>query len=146
MKNGSSWYLTEMTSSTHSPFDTCGKRFSSGMGPQSILKEISYMVENSGFLYLPSFSLSGFTFLIHIIRIEKKVAKDTKTRHEKTRATYFGDKCSILALFNTLMVFSVFMTSYENQWDFRKFHVSFAAEILNIQELYGELNKIWKNN
>lgn len=122
-----------------------GKGFLLAWDPQSILNEISHMVENSGFLYVLSFLLPDFTFLIYIIRVEKKVTKDTKTGHEKIRATYFGDKCSILVAFNTLMVLSVLKTSYENQWDSRKFHVSFAAEILNIQELYGEPNKIRTN-
>lgn len=64
------------------------------MGPQRILKEISHLVENSDSLYLPSFLLPVFTFLIYILRVEKKVTKDIKTRYEKIIATYFGDKSS----------------------------------------------------
>lgn len=103
MKNRSSWYVTEMTILTHSPFDTCGNGFSSGMGPQSILKEISHLVENSGFLYLPSFLLPDCTFLIYIFRAEKKLQKIQRPDMKKIIVTYFGDKCSILVVFNILI-------------------------------------------
>lgn len=138
--------MSQTPSSTHSPFDTCqGKGFSSGMKPPKHFERNFSHGGKFRLLYVLSFLLPDFTFLIYIIRVEKKVTKDTKTGHEKIRATYFGDKCSILVAFNTLMVLSVLKTSYENQWDSRKFHVSFAAEILNIQELYGEPNKIRTN-
>lgn len=91
-------------------------------------------------LFISPFS-SDFTFLIYIFRVDKK---DTKIGYEKIIAIYFGDKSSISIVFNTLRVLSVFITSYENQWASRKFHVSFAAEILNIEELYGE--QIMKNS
>lgn len=74
------------------------------------------------------------------IQSREKVTKDTKTGHEKIIVTYFGDKCSILVVFNILI-----QCIHNFRWKsvvFQKIpHVFCCWDT----ELYEEPNKIWRN-